>query len=450
LLPAAERAVDVAAVIDAAPLSGFHLRVIGLCALLLFFEGFDLQSIGFAAPAIVRAFDWPKQVLGWVFSAGQAGMVVGALLGGLAGDRWGRRRVFIACGVEFGLASLAMVLVRNHYELMALRFIAALGLGAAGPLALTIASDYCPARLRAGLTMLMYCAFTIGGVGASSVVAILAAHGWKAVFIVGGVLPLLLVPVLIAALPESLNYLVAAGGRGAQVARVLARLQPGTRFAADAAFFMREAHESRLQVLELFRRGYARRTLLLWSCLFIALITLFGVSNWLATLLDQIGMNAGQIAVINATGQAGGLVGSIAGARLIMRQPPMRTAAAFYVPAALLVAGYAFAGPHTLALAIVAFAGSFFLIGAQNIVNATAGPLYPPRMRATGVGWALGIGRIGGVIGPLIAGALVAGGWSAQAVFIAAGLPILATAGVAFALHAAILRSAREGGCGTA
>ena len=96
-MSAAERTVDVATVIDAAPLGGFHLRVIGLCALLLFFEGLDLQAIGFAAPAIVRAFGWPQQVLGWVFSAGQAGMVVGALLGGLAGDRWGRRRVFIAC-----------------------------------------------------------------------------------------------------------------------------------------------------------------------------------------------------------------------------------------------------------------------------------------------------------------------------------------------------------------
>jgi MFS transporter, AAHS family, 4-hydroxybenzoate transporter len=447
-MAAPEREVDVAALIDAAPLGGFHLRVIGLCALLLFFEGFDLQSIGFAAPAIVRAFGWPKQVLGWVFSAGQAGMVAGALLGGLAGDRWGRRRVFIACGVEFGCASLAMILVRNHYELMALRFIAALGLGAAGPIAITIASDYCPARLRAGLTMLMYCAFTIGGVGASSVVALLAAHGWKAVFIVGGVLPLLLVPVLIAALPESLNYLVAGGRHGAQIARILGRLRPGVVFVAGAAYSMPQAHEKKLQVLELFRRGYARRTLLLWACFFISLITLFGVSNWLATLLDQIGINAGEIAMINAVGQTGGLVGSVAGARLIMRQPPMRTAAAFYVPAALLVAAYAFAGPHVPVLAVVAFAGSFFLIGAQNILNATAGQLYPPRMRATGVGWGIGVGRIGGVIGPLIVGSLIAAGWSPQAVFIAAGLPILVTAGFALALRAAVSRSVPEDGCG--
>ena len=437
----AEAPVNVARVVDAAPLGRFHLRVVGLCALLLFFEGFDLQSIGFAAPAIVRAFGWPHELLGPVFSAGQAGMVIGALLGGLAGDHWGRRRVFIACGIEFGLASLAMTLVRDYRELLALRFVAALGLGAAGPLAITIATDYCPARLRAGLTMLMYCAFTIGGVGASLVVALLAAHGWQAVFVVGGVLPLLVVPVLLAALPESLNFLVAAGDRGAEIARILARLQPGARFAADAAYAMPEAYSGRLQVPELFRGGYAVRTLLLWSCFFISLITLFGVSNWLATLLDQVGLSAGQIATVNAAGQAGGLVGSIVGARLIMRAPPLGTAAAFYVPAALLLAGYALAGRDVAALASVGFASNFFVIGAQNILNATAGHLYPPRMRATGVGWGIGVGRVGGVIGPLLASVLIAAGWTPQAIFVAAGIPILVTAATALALHFAVKRA---------
>ncbi len=137
----------------------------------------------------------------------------------------------------------------------------------------------------------------------------------------------------------------------------------------------------------------------------------------------------------------------MAGARIIMGQPPVRTAALFYVPAALLVAAYAVPGANVPALAAVGFAGSFFLIGAQNILNATAGQIYPPRMRATGVGWGIGIGRIGGVIGPLIAGALVAAGWTPRAVFIAAGLPILLTAVVALALHVAVSRAPGAGGC---
>jgi AAHS family 4-hydroxybenzoate transporter-like MFS transporter len=426
--------VNVSELIDNSRVNSFHIRVIGLCACLLFFEGFDFYAISYVAPALGEALAISRPMLGPIFSAGQFGLMLGALILGIAGDRWGRKRVFILCGLVFGLGSLATALTTSYLWLLIWRFIAGLGMGGAGPIAITIASDYCPKRVRAALTMVMYTGFSIGGVFAGAVNAYFLQYGWQTVFYIGGTIPLLLSPVLVLALPESLNYLVSRRTRGAEIAGVLKKLAPGIQHSADSRFLMDQAYEKKIQVPELFRAGYGRRTILLWTILFISLITLFSLTNWLPTLFNTLGITPKQVVTIMAVSQGAGLLGSLIAARLVLSYPPFHVAALGYAIAASLLLSLGKFGSGYSAILMVNPLLYFFLIGDQNIVNAMAGQLYPPKIRATGTGWGIGMGRIGGILGPSIAGLLLAFHWTPSQLFMLAAFPTLATAAAALAL----------------
>jgi MFS transporter, AAHS family, 4-hydroxybenzoate transporter len=430
----ASQEVNVSPLIDDSPLNWFHIRIVALCACLLFFEGFDLNAISYAAPALARALGITRPMLGPIFSAGQIGLVLGALVCGIAGDRWGRKRVFVFCGLDFGLATLAIAASGSYAMVFFWRLIAGIGLGGAAPIAIAIASDLCPKRVRAGLTMIMYCGYTIGGVFSGVVYAFLDRFGWRGVFLVGGMLPILLTPVLIVALPETLNFLISRGNRNAQIARILTKLAPGGAYSAKGPFTMERAYEKKLQVPELFREGYATRTILLWTGLFVSLITLLSLSNWVPTLLNSLSRTPKQIVSITGAAQAAGLIGSILAARVIVSFPPFRVATIGYTCAAILLLLLGKFGTGFGIFMVIYSTLYFFLIGDQNILNAMSGLIYPPRTRATGSGWAIGFGRIGGIVGPTIAGALLAFHWTPNQMFMVAGLPTLATAGVVFLL----------------
>jgi AAHS family 4-hydroxybenzoate transporter-like MFS transporter len=433
--------VNVSELIDNAKLNWFHIRIVSLCACLLFFEGFDLNAISYAAPQMSKALAISRPMLGPVFSAGQAGLMLGALILGIAGDRWGRKRVFISCGLIFGLATLATGISSSYEMIFSWRLVAGLGLGGAAPIAIAIASDYCPKRVRAALTMIMYCGYTIGGVFAGVVDAYFLRFGWRSVFFVGGVLPLLLAPVLIFGLPESLNYLISRGTRGKEIARILPRLNRSARVSESDRFQMAQAYEKKIQVPALFRDGYALRTGLLWLSLFVSLITLFSLTNWLPTLLNSMSITPKQVVSIIAVAQGAGLVGSVVAARLIVTWRPFRVATIGFGCAAVLLVILGKFGYGYLVFMVIYGSLYFFLIGDQNILNAMSGQMYPPRTRATGSGWAIGIGRVGGILGPTIAGALLALHWTPHQLFIAAGLPTLATAAIVFLLANAMKRA---------
>jgi AAHS family 4-hydroxybenzoate transporter-like MFS transporter len=433
-----ELEVNVSELIDNSRLNPFHIRVIALCSCLLFFEGFDFYAISYVAPALGQALGISKPMLGPIFSAGQFGLMLGALLFGIAGDRWGRKRVFILCGLIFGLASLATTLTASYLWLLIWRSIAGLGMGGAGPLAITIASDYSPKRVRAALTMVMYTSFSVGGVFAGAVNAYFLRYGWQTVFYVGGAIPLLLSPVLILALPESLNYLISRKTRGAEVAGVLKKIAPEIPLSVDSPFVMDQAYEKKVQVAELFRAGYARRTILLWTILFVSLITLFSLTNWLPTLFNTLGITPKQVVTIMAVSQGAGLLGSLVAARLVVSYRPFHVAALGYTMAALLLLSLGKFGSGYAAVLMVNPLLYFFLIGDQNIVNAMAGQLYPPKIRSTGTGWGIGIGRSGGILGPSIAGLLLAFHWTPGRLFMLAAFPTLATAAAALGLSQAM------------
>ena len=422
--------VNVSRVIDDGPFSRPQVVAIALCSLVAFLDGVDSQSIAIAAPIIVDSLQVSRTALGPVFSAGLLGATFGALLFGPLGDRFGRKRMLIAAAAIFGVFTLATATVASLQALVAVRFLAGIGLGGATPCFIALASEFAPRRRRAMVASLIWAAFPLGGaLGGFINAALLKDFGWRAMFYVGGVLPLLVAAVLAVALPESLRYLLARNAPAARVAAVLNRLRPGlpsaTRYVADEE----RAHGAPLR--QLFADGRAGVTLLLWVPFFMAFGVLAITVVWTPVLLRDHGIAPTAAGVALGVHGLGALIGMGAAGRLLERFG----AVPVLVPALLLGAvftgllGYA-------AYSLPVISAVLFLIGISVGTGASgsialAALTYPTSMRSSGIGWAMGMGRFGQVFAPLFATWTVAMGWNGGQTFLAFALaPLIAALAV--------------------
>src|ERR1700712_2307819 len=214
--------VDVAEFIDQQPVGGFQVGLLLTCAAGLFLDGFDTQAIGYVAPALAREWGLTKAALGPVFSAGLFGLMIGALVFGPLADRIGRKRIIILSTLAFGIGALVTAFVQDLNSLLAVRFLTGLGLGGAMPNAIAMTSEFSPHRRRATMVMIMFCGFSIGAaLGGLLAAALIPQFGWRSVFAVGGVAPLLLVPILALRLPGSVRFLALTGRAPARGAELL-------------------------------------------------------------------------------------------------------------------------------------------------------------------------------------------------------------------------------------
>ena len=206
--------VDVAEFVDRQPVGGFQVRLLLTCATVLFLDGFDTQAIGYVAPALAKEWGLTKAALGPVFSAGLFGLMIGALVFGPLADRIGRKKIIIFSTLAFGIGTLATAFISDVNTLLAIRFLTGLGLGGAMPNAVAMTSEFSPHRRRATMVMVMFCGFSIGAaLGGLLAAALIPQFGWRSVFLVGGVAPLLLVPILALRLPESVRSSRSPGRR---------------------------------------------------------------------------------------------------------------------------------------------------------------------------------------------------------------------------------------------
>src|SRR5437660_1849370 len=412
--------IDVAEFIDQQPVGGFQVKLLLTCAAVLFLDGFDTQAIGYVAPSIAKEWGMTRGAMGLVFSAGLFGLMIGALLFGPLADRIGRKKIIIFSTLAFGHGALATSFVQDVNALLAIRFLTGLGLGGAMPNAVAMTSEFNPRRRRATMVMIMFCGFSVGAaLGGLLAAALIPQFGWRSVFIVGGVAPLLLVPILALRLPESVRFLALTGHANERVAQLLAFISPKAAFAPATQFVIHEPGLAGIPVLHLFRESRTPVTLLLWVVFFMSLLDLYFLSNWLPTVLNDLGASVSSAAAIGSMLQVGGVVGTFALGSIIDRFS-FRALALVYFAAVFAVGAIGQLGHSVVFVTMAIFAAGFCIVGGQIAANALAAGFYPTSVRATGVGWALGIGRVGSIVGPLIGGALLTAKWSRGTVFEAA------------------------------
>ena len=427
-------AIDVAKFIDAQPVGAFQIKLLLICATVLFLDGFDTTAIGYVAPALAKELNLSRAALGPVFSAGLFGLMLGALLLGPLADRIGRRKIIILSTLAFGVGTLVTALANDTGTLFVIRFLTGLGLGGAMPNTIALTSEFSPHRRRATMVMVMFVGFSIGAaLGGLLAAALIPQFGWRSVFVVGGAAPLVLAPVLGWRLPESVRFLALTGRANARVAELLALVNARAGFAAGQRFVVDEPALKGMPVRHLFRDGRTPATLLLWVVFFMSLLEIYFMSNWLPTVLNDLGASISIAAVIGSMFQLGGVVGTFVLGSIIDRFS-FRALALVYFIAVFAVGAIGQLGHAEIPMTIAIFVAGFCIVGGQIAANALAAGFYPTSVRATGVGWALGIGRVGSIVGPLVGGVLLSLKWNAGEVFLVAALAALCAAIAAFLL----------------
>jgi AAHS family 4-hydroxybenzoate transporter-like MFS transporter len=425
--------LDVRTFIDGRPVGRYQLLVATLCALIVFVDGFDAQAMGYVAPALTTALHIPRSMLASVISAGLVGMMFGALTSGPVADRVGRKPVLLVSVLVFGVGSLLTATANTVSALTAFRVLTGLGMGGAMPNAIALTSEFMPERRRGTAVVTMICGFSLGAaVGGFLAAWLIPRFGWEAVFLAGGLIPVVVGAASLFLLPESIRFLIVKGGRDSQARAYLERLAPGivlpSRLSAGA-----DAHEStsRSPVAALFTEGRAATTALIWVVYFMNLLNLYFLTSWLPTIISDAGIPVSTAILLTALFQVGGIGGALVLGRAVDRYASFAILAACYVWAALCVWSIGRAGNSVAVLAVSIACAGIGIIGGQNASHALTAAAYPTRMRSTGVGWALGIGRIGSIIGPLVGGRLLAQGTSIRQVFWAAAVPAIIAAAAA-------------------
>jgi MFS transporter, AAHS family, 4-hydroxybenzoate transporter len=425
---AVPRVVDVQEFIDAQPLSRLQTLLLVLCFLVVAIDGFDTAIIGFIAPAI-RA-EWGLQIarLGPLFAAGLFGLMVGAFASGPLADRHGRKTLLIVSMFVFGGASLVSAFSNGLQSLTWLRFLTGVGLGGAMPTTITIASEYCPKARRSSLVTLMFCGFTIGSATGGFIAShVLPSYGWRALLVGGGVAPLLLVPLLVWVLPESVRYLVMKGDAQDRVARVLGRIAPNANL--RGAVFVGAVPPAVSPVRQLFGGGLFAGTLLLWLSFFMSLLIVYLLTNWMPTLIQQTsGASLAGAARLAAMFQLGGTIGAIVVGRLMDRFEPHGVLCGVYLAGAASVILISISTTTPAVMTFAVSAAGLCVSGGQVGANALSAAFYPTPYRATGVSWANGVGRSGSIVGSLLGGILLGFGWPATTVYAMVAIPAVISA----------------------
>lgn len=433
------KTIDVQDVLDHARFGAFQWKLLLWCALIIVFDGYDLVVYGVVLPALMKQWALTPLQAGALGSYALFGMMFGALIFGSLSDKWGRKPVIVLCVLLFSGFTVLNAFVRSPAEFGWCRFLAGLGIGGVMPNVVALMTEYAPRRMRSLLVATMFSGYSVGGMLAAGLgIVLLPKFGWSAVFLLGGI-PLLLLPLILRSMPESLRFLLRRG-QHEQARHILHGVAPELQLRDDDALQMPEPTPRSLPLVELFRGGRAMSTLLLWTTFFCCLLMVYALSSWLPKLMNSAGYGLGSSLSFLLVLNVGAIFGAIGGGWLGDRLQLRPVLIGFFVTAAVSIALLGFKSPLPVLYGLIAVAGAT-TIGTQILAYAFVAQFYPTDMRSTGIGWASGVGRSGAILGPMLGGALMSLEVSLPMNFLAFAIPG-AVAGLAMALVGGGLRPA--------
>ena len=424
--------VDVDRVLEAAKLRGPALVVLLCAASTLILDGFDIQAVGFVAPALVGDLQVERAALGPALAASLVGMALGAAGIGALGDRWGRRRTLILSTALFGLATLLAAMASSVTTLAIWRFVTGIGLGGALTAATALIAEFSPRKLRPLTIGAIQIGVPIGGMlGAMLAAELIPIQGWRSVFVIGGALPLLAAAVMHFVLPESPRFLATQPHEREALARLLARIDPGGRYSTNDVFVLgEEPRPAESGVRGLFSPQLRWDTAVVSLAFLTNMYAVYAFFSWAPLVLTSLGFELVTAVRGALVFNLAGIVGVIAISWLLSRVGSRRPLAAAALLGAVALAWLAWFAADGLPALMSGIAVAGIAINAVQVgLYALAAHVFPTECRTSGVGFSLGAGRTGGIAAALGGGVLLTlSGASGFFAWIAAALLIASVA----------------------
>lgn len=406
------QSINANEVMDHAPLKAIHWRVILLSALIIIFDGYDLVIYGVALPKLMVEWQIDSITAGFLGSIALFGMMFGAIIFGSLSDKleaygFSRKKLIILCVCLFSSFTLLCGYASNPQSFGIFRFIAGLGLGGVMPNVIALMTEYAPKKLRATLVSLMFSGYAVGGMCSALLgMWLVPQYGWKIMFILGG-LPLLLLPMIWLLLPESIDYLVRRK-KTEQAIHILKQIDSNVTYTTQTSISLHQANQtsSKTPVKDLFTENRGPITLLFWGSVFMALVLVYALGNWLPKLMVEAGYDLSTSLFFLFALNIGGMLGAIGGGYLADRFNLAKVLCTLFLSGAIALFLLSYSLPTFVLYICIAIAGAAS-IGGQILLLAYMSQFYSSNIRATGLGMALGVGRLGAILGPILCGWLL-------------------------------------------
>ena len=411
-------AVNVTDLVNDRPVSRYQYSVFFLCALAALMDGFDSVIIGITAPGIAASLGLDVKTFGPVFSAAQFGFMLAAFFAGPLADRIGRKSVLTCSVALFGLFAVLTPLSTSFDHLILFRFLTGIGLGGASVTFVSISTEYAPLRIRATVVAVMWTMMPIGSVMGGFISSILMPdHGWMLLYYIGGAVPMGIAVLMLLLVPESISFLATSGKGRTKLSRIVQRIAPDLALSDHTQFLITDEKTSGSSISNLFSHGRARTTLYLWAAFFCCWLVVVTLVAWVVPILKEAGIPTSQAPLMVSLYAGGTAIGAPIVGRIMDRHSPYTVLIVFLLIAAASVSILGFAVNSIEIFAIGTLISGIAVGGASSGLVALVAASYPVSIRSTGIGWAVGMSRFGGTVGPALAGFMLSSGWSLHAFF---------------------------------